>query len=338
MKKLSIGIVFIIVCIGLYIFLVDYKDKENINTSKIENQNRDIKEKANDEIITDSKVLKGLYLHLKERNWDAFDEVYKAQIKLLREDGNHTLFYRQFKDFFIENNLSEYMQIGILSFLVDASTKESMALIFEMFDEGIVSNKEVEFNVVTYLANSISIVKEDPSIDFKGVVESLQHGYQTTENDYLRRGTAVLLARYETPESEVILFRDYMEAQTPEKKRAAYEGLMSLGGTAMLPRLSSYLKSNHEDVRKTSGMILANMASDEAIAVLSEWVMEEATIESVEDIKRWYAQMIKTDGHNRVSKSIKLGKIRSEELRTEIEMFLEEQLEKENNSVNVISD
>jgi hypothetical protein len=50
-------------------------------------------------------VLKGLYLNLKERNWDAFDEVYKTQIKLLREDGDHTLFYKQFKDFFIENIL-----------------------------------------------------------------------------------------------------------------------------------------------------------------------------------------------------------------------------------------
>ena len=247
MKKVSIGIVFIIVCISLYILLGG--DKKSESTVKIVHKNIPEKEQkvqvtdlakestakvkkidsgskvADNEVITDSKVLKDLYLHLKKRNWDAFDEVYDTQIKMLREDGDHTLFYQQFKDFFIENNLSTTMQRGILAFLADASTKESIALIFEMFDESIISDKEVEFNFVTYLANSISISKEDPSINFQGVVESLQHGYQTTENDYLRRGAAVLLAKYETPETEVMLFRDYMEADTPEKKRAGGGGV-----------------------------------------------------------------------------------------------------------------
>ncbi len=286
------------------------------------------------ELITDSRVIKLLIDSFDKRDRDAFEKVYNAQKMELRGNGDHSEFYQQFKNFFLDNNLSEVHQRAILGLLSNTGTKESIQLLFEMFDDGTVSNEEVQSRQSVYFLDSTRRILEDPMVQInkQELIEALKVEYRKTENEHLKGKAAKLIAWFDsTPQTQVMLFQDYMQEEDSAKKSAAKRGLMNLHGEALLPELHDNLRSNYQEVRQTAGMVLANMGTDKAVETLTEWTMEKATVENAEELKEWYGNIIQTNGIYKVTKNIEMGKIRDEELRGELERFFEEELEKEKN-------
>ncbi len=283
-------------------------------------------------IITDSKVLQSLADALYRRDWDTFDKVYDAKKKELRSEGDHSLFYEQFKKLFLDNNFPIAEADGLLCLLTDTGTKESIQLLFEMFEDGTISNEEVQSRQSVYFLDSTRRILENPMIKVnkQELIETLKEEYRKTENEHLKGKAAKLTAWFDsTPQTQVMLFQDYMQEEDSAKKSAAKRGLMNLHGEALLPELHDNLRSDYKEVHQTAGMVLANMGTDKAVETLTEWTMEKATIENVTELKEWYAKIIQTNGIYKVTKNIEMGKIRDEELRMELERFFEEELEKE---------
>ncbi len=294
-------------------------EKKNVSEAKRENR-----------VITDSKILKSLVDSLYKRDWDAFDKVYDAQKMKLREKGDHSAFYEQFKSFFLDNDLSEVQQRAILGLLSNTGTKESIRLLFELFDDGTVLNEEVQSRQSVYFLDSTRRILEDPmvNVDKGALMQALKEEYRKTDNAHLKGKAAELIAWFDsTPQTQVMLFQDYMQEDDSAKKRAAKSGLIHLHGEALLPALRDNLRSNYPEVRKTAGMVLANMGTHKAIETLTEWTMKDATIENVDELKEWYTEIIETNGIYKVTKNIEMGKIEDEELRGELERFFEEELE-----------
>jgi len=252
----------------------------------------------------------------------------------LRAKGNHSEFYEQFKNFFLDNNLSEVRQRAILGLLSDTGTKESIQLLFEMFEDGTVSNEEVQSRQSVYFLDSTRKILENPMIKVnkQALITTLKEEYKKTENEHLKGKAAELIAWFDsTPQTQVMLFQDYMQEEDSSKKQAAHSGLMNLHGDALLPELHDNLRSDYPEVRQTAGMVLANMATDKAVETLVEWTMEKATVKNAEELKEWYGKIIQTHGVYKVTKNIEIGKIRDEELRAVLERFFDEALEAEKN-------
>jgi hypothetical protein len=361
MKNIAIVFFVVIVGFGVYYFLKpvvkeeyisNKSDKQEISVintdslSEAVDANREVVKKkktlkksleVSDEkgqIITDSKVLKQLVSSLYDRDWDTFDKVYNSKKIELRKKGDHSQFYEQFKNLLIDNEFPIAEADGLLSLLTDTGTKESLKLLFEMYNDGTISNDEVQSRQSVYFLDSTRRILEDPSVkvDKQALMQALKEEYKKTENNYLRNVAAKLIARYDsTPQTQVMLFQDYMQEEDSAKKSAAQSGLMHLHGEELLPALHDNLRSDYQEVRQTAGMVLANMATHKAVETLTEWTMEKATVENAEELKRWYGEIIKTNGIYKVTKNIETGKIRDEELRGELERFFEEALEKEKN-------
>lgn len=360
MKNIIIVVLVILLGLGVYYFLKPNEQREQM-TSKQKEQKISVLDKDNhiertaekkrvvdkkivkksletegikEHIVTDSKILIALLDNLEKSDWEAFDKVYNAKKEELRGIGNHSQFYNQFKNIFLENKLTEVQQRGILGLLSNTGTKESIKLLFEMFDDGTVSNDEVQSRQAIYFLDSTRRILEDPTVkvDKQALIIALKEEYRKTENTYLRAMSAKLIARHDsTPQTQVMLFQDYLQEEDSAKKSAAQSGLMHLHGEELLPALHDNLRSDYHEVHQTAGMVLANMATHKAVEILAEWTMEKATVENVEELKRWYGEIIKTNGIYKVTKNIEMGKIREEELRGELERFFEEELEKEKN-------
>jgi HEAT repeat protein len=285
------------------------------------------KAKDNTMIVTNSKVLNDLVNSLKKRDFKAFDEVYDAQIKVLRENQDNSQFYEDLKELFEGDKLSFELKDGIFGLLVDAGTKEAIETLFYMIDNDIIQDKELLFREGMYLSDSISRIKSDPSVDIKGLVQALKKGYKTTTNSRFRKISAKLIAEYESSyDTQVMLFRDYLNDNPPEVKEAALMGLKNLQGEEILPALHDYLRSDNKKVYQTAGMVLTQMGSDEAIRLFSDWLMSDADIENVDDIKVWFKDIISRRGVYSVAKSIEIEKIEDKDLREDMRIFLQDQI------------
>lgn len=313
----------------------DSEKKENTISIKKEmsvKKKTSSKTDAKDGVVTDSKILKSLVDSLHKSDWDAFDKVYDAKKRELRREGDHSNFYEQFKNLFIDNNFPIAEADGLLCLLTDTGTKESIKLLFEMFDDGTVSSEEVQSRQSLYFLDSTRRILQDPTIqiDKQALIETLKAEYKKTENEHLKGKAAELIAWFDsTPQTQVMFFQDYMQEGDSAKKSAAHSGLMKLHGEALLSELHDNLRSDYKEVRQTAGMVLANMGTHKAVETLTDWTMEKATAENIEELKEWYGKIIQTNGIYKVTKNIEMGKIRDEELRGELERFFEEALEKE---------
>jgi Ca2+/Na+ antiporter len=301
-------------------------DKKKLKKEKGFKQKDKVSKNDTDTLVTDSKELRALVDALKKDDWDAFDKVYNSKVKELRDGKDHSQFYDSFKSLFLENKLEYGNQIALLALLREANTKDSLNQLFELYDENIITDNDVKFDVARYMLDSVNRMVYEPSIDFESVVKTLKEEYEKTSVKPLKEALAMMIAKYEknNPDTMVALFSSYINAKDDSTKNAAYKGLMHMDGDKLLPVLKDYLGSEYEIVHKTAGDILVNIGMSNAVDTINEWVISAATIENLPEIKAWYEEIMKTRGNERVVKSwdSKIDKIRDIELREEMKNFI----------------
>ena len=153
-------------------------DKKKLKKEKGFKQKDKVSKNDTDTLVTDSKELRALVDALKNRDWDAFDKVYDSKVKELRDGKGHSQFYDSFKSLFLENKLEYGNQIALLALLREANTKDSLNQLFELYDENIITDNDVKFDVARYMLDSVNRMVYEPSIDFESVVKTLKEEYE----------------------------------------------------------------------------------------------------------------------------------------------------------------
>jgi len=338
MKK--IFLIVIILLVGTYFLLATDRGKQEDENNNIEETvqkqsavsstknevvkkiKNKLKEKKvvdkNSDIVSNSKVLKDLIVYINDRNWKKFDVIYDTKIEDLRGSKDNTLFYQQFKNLFIENNLPSHLQETLLHLLIDSGTADSITLLYEMVEDGTIDDE----NVIGTIFNGIKSARDN--IKKSGGIEALKKAYQTTTHEWMMTGAADVLGAYPSDDILKMLIEDYAHAQEV-RKGAARVGLLSSKNNDSLPLLGTYLNSKDKKIQHASALTLSNMPNNYSSELLSSWVMEKATIDDLEDIKKWYKAIIQRTDVYVVTKNIVIEKIRDKELQDELRLFLEEQ-------------
>ncbi len=296
-----------------------------------ENNKKESKKESKTKIKTDSKVLKSLLDSLEKRDFDSFDKVYDAKVIDLRKKGDHSEFYNSFKNLFLDNDLDKGQKDALLGLLSDTNTKDSLNLLFEIYDEGIITDHDVQFDQAKYMLDSVNSMVYEPSIDFNEVIDTLKREYKKTKIKPLKEALGMMIARYDnnSKKNMSFLFSSYLNAKDDDIKKAAYEALMDMRGDDLLPTLGDYLGSDYKKVHKMAGEMLVNIGTSNAVEQLNDWVIEKATIDNADELKEWYKQIMQKDGKEIVIKTWddRVDKIKDEQLKEEIRSFLDEQRE-----------
>ncbi len=345
--KTIIAVIFITALCMIYLIFYTPKSElkkeilkdENVSTKEIYKKNQKVVSKKsntlvkkdktiedtkeqNIEIVTTSKVLRDLANSIIKRDFDTFDKVYEKQIKLLREDGDHSQFYEDFKLFLSENKLSIAERGAITDLLIDAGTKESWQTYFDLISEEIIKDDELLYRLSKQMDTSRDFLLQDPKVDVKEITKVLKKEYKHIKNNNIKKSTAKLIAGFDSSAHTLsYLFSAYLNAKNSNDRYIAMEGLKSLNSDEVLPPLNDYLRAKDEEVHKTAGMVLSNLGSSKSVEVFADWISDGATIDNSDEIKKWLRTAIEYLGVNTIVKSIDLEKIQDEELKEEIREF-----------------
>jgi hypothetical protein len=311
-----------------------YKESQKViskksNTLVKKDKTNEGKKEQNIEIVTNSKVLRDLANSIIKRDFDTFDKVYEKQIKLLREDGDHSQFYEDFKLFLFENKLPIAENGAIINLLIYTGTKESWQTYFDLISEEIIKDDELLYRQSKQMDTSRDFLLQDPKVNAKEITEVLKKEYKHIKNNNIKKSTAKLIAGFDgSAHTLSYLFSAYLNAKNGNDRYIAMEGLKSLNSDEILPPLNDYLRSKDEEVHKTAGVVLSNLGSSKSVEVFADWISDGATVENSDEIKKWLSTEIDYLGVNTIVKSIDLEKIQDEDLREEMKSFLDEQIDK----------